>query len=410
MNILAISIRNVGRNRRRSILSATAIAVATTVIVFMFALIEGLKVDIRQNVFHMVSGQVRIRNAGYDANEMLNPLNLAVSNAPAALDWLRARPEVKSLSPRITFATALYRNGNTYRGMGMGVDIPLEETFQILSKHLIQGSMPAMGSRETAMSEGLARDMGVGVGDKITLFTKNSTGGMNGMTLRITGTMRFSVGAFDKSYFFVPLDTAQRLLGMQDSVTEVLLILRDGADPAKTAVLLEGDLRTQGRNELSVKPWTSIGIWYSYLRIADSMYTIFALFFILLGTTVIINTTMMVIYERVREIGTMGALGMTSGQIVGLFFLESFFIGALGSLAGMLIGIGITWPLAIHGMDFSQTMKGVSIEMSFVYFPVLNWRSTILAFLYSAVVTSAVSIIPSRRASRVDPVNALRAI
>jgi len=410
MNILAISIRNVGRNMRRSILSATAIAVATAVIVFMFALIEGLKVDIRQNVFHMVSGQVRIRNAEYDANEMLNPLNLAVSNAPAVLGWLRARPEVKNFVPRIMFATGLYRNGNTYKGMGMGVDFPLEETFQVLSKHLTQGSMPSMGAKETALSAGLARDMGVVVGDKITLFTKNSTGGMNGMTLRITGTMRFSVAAFDKSFFFVPLDTAQRLLGMQDSVTEVLLILRDGEDASKTAALLAGELHSQGRNELSVTPWTRIGIWYSYLRIADSMYMIFALFFILLGTTVMINTTMMVIYERVREIGTMGALGMTSGQIVGLFFLESFFIGAIGSLAGMLVGVGVTWPFAVNGMDFSETMKGVDIEISFVYFPILNWRSTIVAFLYSAAVSSAISIIPSRRASRVDPVNALRAI
>jgi putative ABC transport system permease protein len=410
MNIFSIAFRNVGRNGRRSILSGTAIAVATAVIVFMFSLIEGLKIDIRQNVFHMGSGQVRIRNAEYDANEMLNPLNYAVSNAPSVLDWLHSRSEIKSLAPRIPFATALYRSGNTYKGMGMGVDFPLEETFQGLSKHLTRGSMPSMGAKETVLSLGLAREMGVDVGDKITLFTKNSKGGMNGMTLKITGTMRFSVAAFDKSFFFLPLDTAQRLLGMPGSVTEVLLILRDGQDAAKAASLLAGELRTQGRSELSVKPWTSIGIWYSYLRLADSMYTIFALFFVLLGTTVIINTTMMVIYERVREIGTMGALGMTSGQIVGLFFLESFFIGAMGSLAGMLIGVGITWPFAIHGMDFSEAMKGVNMEISFVYFPVLNWRSTILAFLYSAVVTSAISIIPSRRASRVDPVNALRAI
>jgi putative ABC transport system permease protein len=410
MNILAISIRNVGRNRRRSILSGIAIAVATMVIVFMFSLIEGLKVDIRQNVFHMVSGQVRVRNAEYDANEMLNPLNLAVSDAPSVMRWLRAQPEVRSLSPRITFATALYRNGNTYKGMGMGIDVPSEETFQGLSKHLTQGSMPAMGAKETVLAVGLARDMGVGVGDKITLFTKNSTGGMNGMTLRITGTARFSVAAFDKSLFFVPLDTAQRLLGMPGSATEVLLILRDGEDAARTAALLAGGLRDQGRSELSVTPWTRIGMWYSYLRLSDSIFTIFALGFILLGTTVMINTTMMVIYERVREIGTMGALGMTSGQIVWLFFLESFFIGAIGSLAGMLIGVGIALPLSVNGIDFSETMKGVTMEMSFIYFPVLNWRSTILAFLYSAGVSSLISIIPSRRASRVDPVNSLRAV
>ena len=172
---------------------------------------------------------------------------------------------------------------------------------------------------------------------------------------------------------------------MQDSVTEVLLILRDGEDASKTAALLAGELHSQGRNELSVTPWTRIGIWYSYLRIADSMYMIFALFFILLGTTVMINTTMMVIYERVREIGTMGALGMTSGQIVGLFFLESFFIGAIGSLAGMLVGVGVTWPFAVNGMDFSETMKKArELQKEFLIHNSLQGLYNSTAFIFTA--------------------------
>jgi putative ABC transport system permease protein len=410
MKIVLIAFRNIGRNTRRTILSAAAIAVATLVTVFMFALIEGLKADMVGIIQRMVSGQVRVRTSAFDANEIRNPLHLGVSDAATVLQALQADPTVKALSPRISFPTALYREGKIFKGMGMGLDFPREEGFQDFSRFMTGGRLPAMGARETVLSSGLARDMGVGTGDSITLFTRNATGGMNGMTLRISGIVSFSVSAFDQSFFFAPLDTVQRLLGMPGSVTEILVILRDGVDPDTEASALAGVLRDRGRGELAVTPWTRIGIWPTYLRIAEAMFTVIALGFLLIGATVVINTTMMVIYERTREIGTMSALGMTSGQIVRLFFLESLLVAGLGSLAGTLAGIAITLPLSVHGIDYTEMMEGVKMAIPSVYYPVLNWKSTALAFLYSAAVSSIVSIIPSRRASRVEPVTALRAI
>jgi putative ABC transport system permease protein len=410
MNLVAIAFRNVGRNKRRTVLSASAIAIASIVIVFMFALVEGLKVDMMSNIIHMVSGQVRVRNAQYDANEMMNPLHFAITDAAGALAVLDTQPEVQSLSPRIRFYTQLFREGKTYKGTCMVVDFKREEEFQSLSRNLIQGRMPAMGARETAVSVGLAADMGVGVGDKFTPFTIKSNGAPNSMTFTITGILKFNVASFNKGYFFIPLDTGQRLLGMQGSVTEILVILKHGQDADKAAGALSAAMQADGRSGLSVKPWTSISVWYSYLRMAESIFTIFALIFVLLGTTVVINTTMMVIYERVREIGTMSALGMQGGSIVRLFFLESAIIGVLGALAGTIIGIAITLPMSITGIDYSEIMKSVDIEMSSIFIPVLNWKSTILSFVYTIAVTSLVSIIPSRRASRVEPVKALRAI
>ncbi len=197
---------------------------------------------------------------------------------------------------------------------------------------------------------------------------------------------------------------------MPDAAVEVVTILSKGADPDKAAAAFEAALGTRGRGELAATSWKRAGVWYQYLKLADSLYTVFALAFILLGSTVVINTTMMTVYERVREIGTMGALGMTGGRIVALFFLESLCIGISGSLAGVLAGIAMTWPLSVNGLDYSEMMKNLDIGMSSVFYPVLNAKSVLLSFVYSAALTAAVSIIPSRRASRVEPVRALRAI
>jgi putative ABC transport system permease protein len=410
MNILRVAFRNVGRNRRRSVLSATTIAIATAVTVFMFALIEGLKTDTISNTFAMETGQVRVRTEAYNANEKLNPLHMAVPNASQAVHTIGGRSEVKTLVPRISFPTLLYKAGKTYKARGMGVDVPGEESYQGISKKLVEGRMPLMGTREAAIGVELAKEMGLGIGGKFTVWTGTATRGSNAMTFTIVGLLKFTVATYNRYQFFAPLDTVQRLLGMKDMATEVLVILRNGESELKAVSGITDALRGAGMSGLAVQSWTEVGIWYMYIRLADSIYTIFSLAFVLLGSTVVINTTMMTVYERKREIGTMSALGMKGGRIVSLFFLESLCIGLAGSLAGTLVGIAITIPMSIYGLDYTEMMKSIDIGMSTVFYPVLNLKSTVVAFLYSAAVAALVSIIPSRKASRVEPVKALRAI
>jgi ABC-type lipoprotein release transport system permease subunit len=95
---------------------------------------------------------------------------------------------------------------------------------------------------------------------------------------------------------------------------------------------------------------------------------------------------------------------------VRLFFLEAFFIGAIASLSGTLLGIGITVPLSLHGLDISKLSEGMSLEVSNVLYPRLNWKSTLLVFLYAVTVASLASLFPSLRATRIEPVEALRRV
>ncbi len=410
MKMLGVAFRNVGRNMRRSVLSASAIAMATAVTVFMFALIEGMKKDTLSNTFFMETGQVRVRTEAYNRDEKLNPLHLAVRDATNAVEVISAQSQVKAVVPRISFPTLLYKAGKTYKARGMGVFFPGEEGYQKLSKNLIDGRMPAMGTREAAIGVDLAREMGLGLRDKFTVWTGTADRGSNAMTFTIVGLLKFTVATYNRYEFFAPLDTVQRLLHMKDAATEIFVILHDGGNESNAVTAISDALKGAGMRGLAVQPWTEVGIWYAYIRIADSIYLIFSIAFILLGSTVVINTTMMTVYERKREIGTMSALGMRGGRIVFLFFLESLCIGLAGSLAGTLLGIGITIPMSLNGLDYTEMMKSMDIGMSTIFYPVLNVKSTAFAFLCSAAVAALVSIFPSRRASRVEPVKALRAL
>ena len=410
MKLARIAFRNIRRNRRRSLLSGTAIVVATMAITFLFSYITGFLGDYKSNVVRYMTGHVRIRNVDYDKNEQLNPLHLSVANYQELVRKLEAEDGVAAVVPRTRFYTAIYRNDETFGGIGLGVDFERERKMMDIQDALERGRIPRKGEREMLLSAGLAKELGMGVGEKLTLLTKNKYMGMSGMTFLVTGIVRFQVAGFNESFFLMPIDTAARFLKMDDEATEILVRLADDRQVDAFVQRAKGILSKLGREDLSVQPWTKLGMIYGMIRYAQNIYDIFALIFFLLASTVIVNTTMMVIYERMREIGTVAAMGMTPREIVRLFFLEAFYIGAIASFIGVLIGVGITLPLSRTGINVGAVTEGVDMELSSIIYPQLNIRSTVFVFFYATVIASLASFIPSRKAAKIEPVEALRAV
>ena len=144
------------------------------------------------------------------------------------------------------------------------------------------------------------------------------------------------------------------------------------------------------------------------IETADKIYMIFGFFFILLGCSVIINTTMMVIYERIREIGMLKALGMKNSDIVKLFFLESFFIGIIASLTGVLIGVIISLILNRTGINFQDMMEDMDFEISTILYPVPSLTRAAAIFFFSVIISAASTFIPTLKTSRINTVDALK--
>ena len=407
MKLAAIAWRNIFRNSRRSLLSGTAIAVAALVIVLMFAFMEGMLDDLTGNIFDYVTGHLRVRQAEYDEYEDLNPLHLRIEDYRRVMGELEGLPEVSAVAPRIPFGVSIYEDEQTYLGLGIGVDFQREQAFMDPQRSLVAGRLPRPGERELLLTSGLAGEVGVGAGERITLLGKSMYLGMSGMTFTVSGIVHLPVAAFNQSYLLVPLESAQEFLKMDGSVTELVVKARDLSRLEGTVERARERLAGGG---LAVRSWKEIGSWWSIVRMSDISYSLMALFFFLLGTTVIINTTMMVVYERTREIGTVAALGMTGGEIVRLFFLEAFFIGAVASLAGTGLGVALTLPLAAGGINLGAMMEGMDFEISQVIYPRLVFSSTVAVFLYSTAVASLASLLPSLKAARVRPVEALRAV
>jgi putative ABC transport system permease protein len=434
MKLSVIAFRNIARNRRRSILSGIAITLATLVIVFIFAYIEGMKQDLSKNILTYVSGHVRIRNSEFEKYEILSPLHLGVADFERIVDELEGLENIRLALPRIRFYSAIYRDESNYRGMGLGLDFEKEILLAEKRKattttgtdmsqeeklsafagawHIgaFDGKLPEAGKKQIVLARGLADEVGVSLGDRITLYTKTAFMGLQAWTFEVTGIVTFALHAMNEGVFLGPLDSIQRFLKLDqvgNSVSEVAVYLDR---PDRLSATTEAIREKLSKEKLEVKPWTEVGTFYAMIRMGSQVYNVVAFFFLLLGTTVIINTTMMVIYERMKEIGTISAMGMTGREIVILFFLESFFISLMASLAGAILGIGLVIPLAINGIDFGAIMEGTDMGVSNVVYPKLNLRSTLFVFLYSIGVASLASLLPTRRAAKVEPVEALRSI
>lgn len=410
MKLSTIAFRNIRRNTRRSVLSGSAIAIASMVTILLFSILSGMMNDMRDNVQHYITGTIRVRNAEYDRNETLYPVALRVTGYESLVERIDALPGVRTAVPRIEFRSAFYRDDKMVGAMGLAVDFPKDDSILGLERRLVTGVLPASDQRQMLLSSGLAQTLGAEPGDRLTILGTNMYQGLSGMTFTVSGIASFAVQGMNASYFLVPIKAAQTYLGMDDSVTEILTFLKPNEPVAPSLASISGILHDGGRTELHALPWTEIGTYATLIQSATLAYDVIALLFFLLGTTVIVNTTVMVIYERIREIGTVAALGMTGAQIVRLFFLESLFISLISSGIGALAGVAVYIPLSIHGLDLSTAMQGVSFEVSPIIYPQLGPGTVFLVFVYAVVIASLASFFPSRRSARINPVEALRSI
>jgi putative ABC transport system permease protein len=407
MKLSRIAFRNITRNTRRSILSGTAIAVSTMGIILLFALLGGMENDMATNLKSFYTGEIRIQNAQYEQYERYNPLHLGIDTS-AIVPILEANPSVTAFTPRIDFPASLYLDGTNQSVLGIGVDFAAERQFSDIETLLVEGRIPEEGKNEMVMGISLARELGLSIGDKATLLSTTAARGSNAITLSLVGTVAFPVAALNANSLWAPIDRVRYFLRMGTSSQQMLLRVAEDADAKEVAAEIKDTIKEQTATDTDTRAWTELDNLYGLLEMANVVYYFIGAFFLFLGSTVIVNTTMMVIFERMREIGTLAALGMKGSELTRLFFLEGLFISIIGAGAGVLLGmVGVRY-LGIHGLNLTDAMSGIDMEISSVLYPVLGAGPAFLTYLYAVFISSLATFIPSRRASKIEPVEALR--
>ncbi len=424
MNLTQIAWRNIGRNRRRSVLSVTATAVATMSVVMLFSLLSGIADDMASNLTRFYTGEVRIRNEEFSTYEYLQPLHLSVDNAEATVAAVEGTDGVAAAVPRISGGGAVFQDDRRIALLFTGVDFEREREFSNIDEIIAGGEIPVASAEPAGPSgpsdtsgprlvpavvgAGVLDRLGIGLGDRFTLVTRTAMRGSNAMSFEVAGVARFPVPALNDAGFWAPLPDVQRLVRMDGEAGEVLARMDRGADERAVTEALALSAREATSTPLEVKYWKEIETTYSFIEMAQVIYSIMGLIFFILAGTVIINTTMMAIYERKKEIGTLEAMGMTPREVVRLFFTESLFLAILGAGAGLVVGVIFASILSRTGIDFTEAFRGVDMEISPVLYPKITPLSTVVVTAASIAVGAITSLFPTTRITRIQPVEALR--
>ncbi len=422
--ILKMAFRNVGRNKRRSMLSAIAISIAVMVILVMRGYIGGITDSSFDSLTKIQTGHIKIVHSEYYDKEDMMPLEYMVDGFDGGgykqlIPLLESSDNVKLIVPRIKFGVLLSFKGRSRSALGMGIDPKAENMLISFDRIMKEGQYfgDDENARSVIMGSALADKLGVKLNDKLTVLARTAYDSLRGMTFKVTGIFEYGMSSLDSKLFYVPIGSAARLLEMGNGVSELILMvdkLEDAekvADEIKSKIEGQYDADKMSALPYEIVPWQKQETFLAMFETGKSMYNFIYIGLLVLASTVIINTTMMVIYERIREIGTIGALGMTGGQIILLFVIEAMIISAIGSLLGTVVGGGFDFYLSKVGINMAA-LSGGSMDMPVtdIIYPRFGLFLLVGSFLFGVVVASVIAFIPARRAARIEPVEALRSV
>jgi ABC-type lipoprotein release transport system permease subunit len=267
-----------------------------------------------------------------------------------------------------------------------------------------------MGSNEMVIGSWLAEDLNAEIGYWVTLVTRGNGGFFEAMDMQIVGIVNCPNPNVNRSLLMVPIDTISDYLAMENMATEIDISLPESADIERETAQIS-TLTEHWETPLSVMAWDQLASDYMAMIQAERGGSSLMLFLVFLIAAVgISNTMIMVISERIRELGMMRALGMSDKSIHLLFLLEAAGIGLLGSIAGTIAGILANIFLVKYGIDFGFLMREMDMayRIQSIFRGAWSIRGILTTFVAGVVLSVTVAWFPTKRATRKDIPTCLR--
>lgn len=402
---LRLAWRNIWRHKRRTIIIVVALAMCMWLMMFYDGLLAGFTDSMYGNAVKILGGNIQVHEAGYSANSLSNPI-MPLSNDQQIAAYALTLPNVVGASRRIeTDGLATSREGSFGVSI-IGIEPDLEAPLSVISKNLESGQYLQNSEGDNVfIGKGLADDLNVQVGDKFTLIGRDAHNQMRKRTMTVGGIYNVNMPELEKGIVYMSLPEAQQLYDLNGKSTMVMVTL---ANIGKEKPVIAGITRQF--------PGSDIGSWQTkYPELTSAITTksgamnVFSFVIILIAGIGILNMLLMAVYERTREIGFLGAMGIRPGGINFLFLLEGALIGLVGIAAGILLGLVFNLLFQQVGLDFSKfsTVTTYAALISGRVYPSLGLEKIVGRVLVMLIVSIAAAFYPAWEASHREPAEAL---
>lgn len=401
--LVAIAWKNIWRNKTRSLIIMTSIALGLLGGILASSVSFGMADQMMRSSIRTRISHVQIHTPEFVQN---SDLDSPIPDADSVVRFAGNLPGVVGVSPRVVVA-GMAASPQTATGVELwGVDPSREDAVSSVPQSLVEGTWFEEDRRNpVVIGHELGEKLGIDLGSKIVFTFQDTSGTITGGAFRVTGIFRTVSSVFDETTVFVPAGDLRQLLGIERGTYEIALLLHNirTTDTVATALSSMYD-------NLTVRTWRRLAPELNYVaETMDQMLYIFMGVIILALAFGIVNTMLMVVLERVRELGMLMAVGMQRWRVFVMIMLETVFLSMTGAVIGMLLSFAAVGILGRTGIDLSLFAEGLNeFGLSEILYPTV--RLAMYPILAVMMILTAVlsSIYPALRALRLRPASALR--
>lgn len=407
-NLFKIAARNLARYKRRTFLTLSLIVIGVVFVTGFLAVTDSFKSLMIGQITDSFVGHMQVHQRGYLAAIENLPLTMnmdaeAVEKVAAVLE---EHPEIEAYSKRIKFGGGFSNFVETTNIRLNGVDPEKEiKTVPLLLSRIMEGEK-AIRKGEILVPELLATGMDIEAGDMVVVIATNKDGSVNGKQLRVGGILESATGPGGRDGYIHIRDAMDILRMEEKEISEIAVRVRDfdrlqsvyrDLDAKLSEVLGKG-----GRPAFTLNTWERLSPFYNIARMIDIMTFSIKLMLIAVVLISIMNVMIMAVYERIREIGTIAAIGTLPGKILSLFLVEGFLLGIIGAVAGSALSTVI-----IRLINLAEFTYDFGRQSDIVLVTSVNIQDTLMVSGIVVAVAIIASLQPAFKASRMDPIEAL---
>jgi putative ABC transport system permease protein len=408
LNIASIALRNVGRNKRRSILSGLAVAGAVVFLLFFMSFQQGTYEQWINNAVQAHSGHLQFQCEGYLKD---SDMSLMLEDMPAVAGLLDGVDRVAAYAPRVNAPALISKDRRTFGALIWGVDPEREAAASTLPAVIKQGEyLGADDKDQVLLSELLAKNLGAKLGDDIVFMGQGADGSMAAGKLRVKGLFKFGINEIDRAIVVAHIETIQEAYSMNGGVSEIAVLLNSDADREKVVPELSAKLAATGWEDVVLVEWPELmpGVEQGIKMDWNSGLISYGVL-VLIVAFGIANTFLMAFMERTHEYGVLLSLGMRPRALSVLAYLESLLLTAMGLAVGLILGLGLAYYYAAKGLYIPGTEElYAEYGLNPRIYSLVTAKVVVLALGIVGVMTAVMAIYPAVKAGRLKPVEALR--